>query len=889
MQFRLLGELEVLVDGSPVPVGAAKQRALLALLLLERGQAVSTDRLIDAIWSGRPPETAQKSIQVYVSGLRKELGQDRIVTRERGYELVVAPGETDVERFDELVRAGRFDDALQLVRGRPLADVALEPWAAPEVDRLEEKILAATEARIESDLERGQHKHLVPELESLVESHPYRERLLELLMLALYRSGRQAEALEAYRRGAKRLRDELGLEPGRSLQQLETAILQQDPALDPPAGARTLARRRRSWKLITAGAAGVLAAAAAATAIALTRGGSGSLESLPPGVAVLSASGRLARLPHLDDGDPAAGRGGDRKRPLLGLGPEPVPARRDRPERRPRAQARRLALRRRRRLVPAGRPLRLAHRRSRARSCRGRRRPSRRSLQVDERRTREYVLNWVTRCFGLALGHGQPGQPRPARRPGERPRDRADSRPVSGRDRVRRGRSLGELVGQGNPPDRPAHKPHRRHRVDAAPFVNVLAVGGGFAWTSNESGRHRLEGRSQREGRGDLRDRGRGSPDVVRGRTVMGRKPGRRIGDRHRRGDGRPGRPIPSGTRSRRSLRQGSRLLVEFNEGQTYEDRIAALKGKVAKLIVTDVRLRPGRAGTRLESVGIPGRASDLRQAARAEPTWNSATLRAGPRPVAAAGVERRADVHVLGPARPAASPRRRARIVTADDIRASIERAMSPKLGPAYAGRSTTGALFLDDIVGAKAVSEGRGRTSAGSPSTGLASRSRLASSPRRRSCSDSPCRSTARCRRTLRSFAALCRRSASERRPLLLRRGAEPANTTSSSATRTTTGRTRRSSTRSRSARGSRPEHAIARVESGAWDGAILDDELLAPTGAAAREAISQGLRAEDLRLTDPPFRGGGAVHALLSPRLGCDDVSGALDLAALCLRSG
>ena len=184
LQFRLLGELEVVVDSSPVSVGGAKQRALLALLLLERGRAVSTDRLIDAIWSGRPPETAQKSIQVYVSGLRKQLGSDRIVTRERGYELVVAPGETDVERFDELVRACQFGEALRLVRGRPLADVALEPWAAPEVDRLE-KILAASEARIESDLERGQHKHLVPELESLVESHPYRERLLELLMLSL--------------------------------------------------------------------------------------------------------------------------------------------------------------------------------------------------------------------------------------------------------------------------------------------------------------------------------------------------------------------------------------------------------------------------------------------------------------------------------------------------------------------------------------------------------------------------------------------------------------------------------------------------------------------------------------------------------------------------------
>ena len=312
MQFGLLGELEVLVDGSPVPVGAAKQRALLALLLLERGQAVSTDRLIDAIWSGRPPETAQKSIQVYVSGLRKELGPDRIVTRERGYELVVAPGETDVERFDELVRAGRFDEALQLVRGRPLADVALEPWAAPEVDRLEEKILAATEARIESDLERGQHKHLVPELESLVESHPYRERLLELLMLALYRSGRQAEALEAYRRGAKRLRDELGLEPGRSLQQLRDG--------DPPAGSGS---RSSGGRQNARAPAAQLEADHGRRGRGARGGGRGDGDRAHArrlGVARIPATGRgrslgegrLARLPHLDDGDPAAGRDRDR-------------------------------------------------------------------------------------------------------------------------------------------------------------------------------------------------------------------------------------------------------------------------------------------------------------------------------------------------------------------------------------------------------------------------------------------------------------------------------------------------------------------------------------------------------------------------------------------------
>jgi DNA-binding SARP family transcriptional activator len=302
VEFRLLGELEVLAGGEPIALGGAKQRALLALLLLERGRAVSTDRLIDAIWSGRAPATAQKSIQVYVSGLRKALGDDRTVTRGRGYEFVVQPGEVDVDAFDDLVRdantappevvASRLRDALALVRGRPLADLALEPWAAPEVARLEDRVLAATEARIEAELALGRHAVLVPELEALVEQHPYREHLLELVMLALYRSGRQGNALEAYRRGAARLRDELGLEPSRPLQQLEASILQQDEALDPPPEAQRdlwFTRRRRSWKLITAGAVVVLAAAAAATGIALTRSSSASLASLPPGVAIVSA------------------------------------------------------------------------------------------------------------------------------------------------------------------------------------------------------------------------------------------------------------------------------------------------------------------------------------------------------------------------------------------------------------------------------------------------------------------------------------------------------------------------------------------------------------------------------------------------------------------------
>ena len=305
MEFRLLGPLEVEDDGRVIPLGGAKQRALFALLLLDRGRSVSTDRLTDAIWAGEPPQTAAKSIQVYVSGLRKLVGEVRIVTRARGYELRVEPGETDVEHFDGLVRsaseappaeaAGLLREALALVRGRPLEDVSLEPWAAAEVTRLEEKILAAREARIDADLALGRHRELVPELEELVAEFPFRERFLEQLILVLYRSGRQADALEAYRRGAARLRDELGLEPGRPLRDLEAAVLRHDPELDLaiPSGDEAAAdpvpvRRRRAWKLVVAGSVAAVVAAIAATAVAIT-GGDASLESLPPGVALIDA------------------------------------------------------------------------------------------------------------------------------------------------------------------------------------------------------------------------------------------------------------------------------------------------------------------------------------------------------------------------------------------------------------------------------------------------------------------------------------------------------------------------------------------------------------------------------------------------------------------------
>ena len=309
MEFRILGPIEVEDDGRKIPLGGAKQRALLALLLLSRGRPVSTDRLIEELWNGEPPATATKSVQVYVTRLRRALGARRIVTQGRGYELVVAPGELDVDKFDILVRAAsgappedaaeRLREALRLVRGTPLADLSIEPWAQAEIARLEDRQLAALEARIEADLELGRHRELVPELEALVADHRFREHLLQQLVLALYRSGRQADALDAYRRGADGLRSELGLEPGRPLQELERQILRQDPALDAPIVSSRREAQRRGWKRLVAGTGLVLAAAVAAVVVTLTRDTAASLASVPPGVAIVNVSdGRLvAQIP----------------------------------------------------------------------------------------------------------------------------------------------------------------------------------------------------------------------------------------------------------------------------------------------------------------------------------------------------------------------------------------------------------------------------------------------------------------------------------------------------------------------------------------------------------------------------------------------------------------
>ena len=246
MDFRILGPLEVARDGAPLALGAAQQRALLAVLVLHRGEVVSVDRLVDELWGERPPAAAAKTVQVYVSQLRKALGAGVIVTQGRGYRLAAAPGQVDAARFEALAGEGRralaggdaararerLCAALGLWRGEPLADFTYEPFAQAEIARLREARLAAAEDRIEADLALGAGGELIGEIESLVAANPLQERLRGQLMLALYRAGRQADALAAYRQASELLREELGLEPGRPLQELQRAILGRDPSLD---------------------------------------------------------------------------------------------------------------------------------------------------------------------------------------------------------------------------------------------------------------------------------------------------------------------------------------------------------------------------------------------------------------------------------------------------------------------------------------------------------------------------------------------------------------------------------------------------------------------------------------------------------------------------------
>ena len=251
MEFGVLGPLAVRTEDQEVRLGGAKQRALLAILLLHANEVVSADRLIDLLWGEAPPPSAANNLQVQVSKLRKALGRHgdaRLVTRPPGYVLRVEQGEFDLAQFERLheegrnalvagdaaTAAARLRAALVLWRGMPLADVAAEPFAQLEILRLQERRAAAVEDRIEAELALGRHSALVGELEALVAAEPLRERLRRQLMLALYRSGRQADALGAYQQARRTLVDEIGLEPSRELQALEQAILVQDPSLDSP-------------------------------------------------------------------------------------------------------------------------------------------------------------------------------------------------------------------------------------------------------------------------------------------------------------------------------------------------------------------------------------------------------------------------------------------------------------------------------------------------------------------------------------------------------------------------------------------------------------------------------------------------------------------------------
>ena len=230
LEFRILGPLEVVEGDQPVVLGGPKQRALLAVLLLDRNQVVSNDQLVDALWGEHPPPSAATTVRVYVSNLRKTLGGEVLLTSAGGYVVSVGAGQVDADRFEALTSDARvalgegdavraqalLERALGLWRGGPLADLTYEPFAQIEIARLAEARLAAVEDRIEVDLMLGRHRQLVAELEALVERHPTRERLLGCLMLALYRCGRQVDALAAYRHGRDKLGDELGLEPGRS-------------------------------------------------------------------------------------------------------------------------------------------------------------------------------------------------------------------------------------------------------------------------------------------------------------------------------------------------------------------------------------------------------------------------------------------------------------------------------------------------------------------------------------------------------------------------------------------------------------------------------------------------------------------------------------------------
>ena len=277
VEFRILGPVDALDEGRAVPLPAGKPLALLRILLLNRNRVVSAESLIDELWGDDPSDSAAKALQGYVSLLRKAIGADRLVTKPPGYSLRVEDGKLDLDRFEQHVREGRE----RLAAGDPKAascelESALALWRGPAPG------LDGAEDRIDADLALSRHTQLVAELETLVAQHPLRERLRGQLMLALYRSGRQAGALEEYRRTRETLVDELGIEPSEELQELQRAILRHDPELDtrrarPAAVADAPPSRPRVARVLAVVAAFALLIGAV-VALVVTRGGGSAAE-----------------------------------------------------------------------------------------------------------------------------------------------------------------------------------------------------------------------------------------------------------------------------------------------------------------------------------------------------------------------------------------------------------------------------------------------------------------------------------------------------------------------------------------------------------------------------------------------------------------------------------
>jgi DNA-binding SARP family transcriptional activator/ABC-type transport system substrate-binding protein len=706
VEFRILGPLEVLDGGRQIPLGGAKPRSLLALLLLARGRPVSTERLIDEIWDGRRPDTAHKIVQLHVSSLRKALGDERISTVERGYVLHLEKGELDAERFEELASSAsgappaqaleQLRAALELVRGGPLDDLRLESWVGPEIGQLDELVLSATEARIEAELALGRHKEVVRELERLVASHPDREDLLRQLMLALYRCGRQKEALDAYRRAASRQRDELGLEPSPPLRQLERAILTHDPSLDLAQPAGGAMRRRLPWPALVAAAALLAATALAVAVITRDEGEEEPFASLPPGLTILDMpSGRVVASFPLEDFPYPGLNAHDDRFSISSIGIteiDPATGRKLRRINSPLDESNHhLAL---------GRDIWFTGRRDLVRVDRELGREVDRYRLVD----REYPNGLV----GLAAGAGSLWVA--SKEAGEVLRVDPANGQIQARIAMKSPLSLAYAGGavwavsdQGG-----------LQRIDAStnsvtataavpkPLFWV-AAGGGFAWTANETKGtvYKVDQTGQIVATYRTGDGARsvsfanGSLWVANGDagTLSAIDPASGAVRTYRFGH-------PLGD----AVAVGRYVLLYIGDGLTVEDRISALPGKVAKLVIPIFTLDPADPATAWEPVAL-----EIERATRAG-LLNHPGARAPPggglRPELAASMptvsaDRRTYTfrvrRGLRFSPPSNAP------ITADVLGDSVERALSPKLGS-----FRPGAYFLRDLLGVPAYERG-------------------------------------------------------------------------------------------------------------------------------------------------------------------------------------